>query len=519
MTEAPSTDYLAAHALANPDKVALLEHRPGDEETRWTYAELNRRVNRLANALRARGIGPESTILWCGMNSPDVVTLGQAGRKLGATTVPLNYRLSPEEAAYVTDNSDATFAWIDAEQVELFEQIREHTPKLTDVFVFGGEPGAGMTAAEELVAGASEEEPPPIEVESRTMIYTSGTTGNPKGAVRTGQGNPDQLGGMVAKLGYQPDEIYMTTGPLYHSGPGGFMGIAYLMGHTVVLQRKFDPEDWLRLVDQYKVTSTFAAPTPIRRICSLPDEVKDRYDKTSLRVMVANAAPWPFPLKQAYVADFPEESLFEVYGSTELGVNMILEPADQMRKPGSCGKPAPFVEVKLLDDDGNEVTEPNAPGEVFVRSPSVFTTYHKAQDKYEEDTRGDFHTVGDVAYRDEEGFYFICDRKKDMIISGGMNIYPAEIESALEHHDKIFEAAVFGIPSEEWGESVHATVVPIPGESLTVDEVAAFAREHLASYKVPRSIEFIDELPKTGSGKILKRELREPYWKDQQTNV
>lgn len=519
MTDATPTDYLAAHALAHPDKVALIEDRPGQGETRWTYAELNRRVNRLANALRARGIGPDSTILWCGMNSPDVVTLGQAGRKLGATTVPLNYRLSPEEAAYVTDNSDATFAWIDAEQVELFEQIREHTPKLTDVVVFGGEPGDGMTAAADLVADFSEDEPPPIEVESRTMIYTSGTTGNPKGAVRTGQGNPDQLAGMVGKLGYQPDEVYITTGPLYHSGPGGFMGIAYLLGHTVVLQRKFDPEDWLRLVQKYGVTSTFAAPTPIRRICSLPDEVKDRYDKSTLRVMVANAAPWPFPLKQAYVADFPEESLFEVYGSTELGVNMILEPADQMRKPGSCGKPAPFVEVKLIDDDGNEVTEPNVPGEVFVRSPSVFTTYHKAQDKYEEDTRGEYHTVGDVAYIDDEGFYFICDRKKDMIISGGMNIYPAEIESALEHHDKIFEAAVFGIPSEEWGESVHATVVPVPGESLTVDEVAAFAREHLASYKVPRSIEFIDELPKTGSGKILKRELREPYWKDQQTRV
>ena len=521
MTQAsdPAPDYLAEHAANHPDKTALIERRPGRDETRWTYAELNRRVNRLANALHTRGLGSGSTILWCGMNSPDVVTLGQAGRKLAATTVPLNYRLSAEEATYVVDNSDATLAWIDAEQVELFEAIRSQTPKLEEVFVFGGEPGDGMRPASELLADSSEDEPPPVEVESRTMIYTSGTTGHPKGAVRTGQGNPDQLAGMIGLLGYQPDDVYLTTGPLYHSGPGGFMGIAFLIGHTVVLQRKFDPEDWLSLVESYRVTSTFSAPTPIRRICSLPEEVKARYDTSSMRVMVANAAPWPYPLKQAYLQDFPEDSLFEVYGSTELGVNMILEPPDQLRKPGSCGKPAPFVEVKLLDDEGQEVTEPDVPGEVFVRSPSVFTTYHKAQDKYDEDTRGEYHTVGDVAYRDAEGFYFICDRKKDMIISGGVNIYPAEIEAALEHHPKIYEAAVFGVPNEEWGESVHATIVAVPGESLSDDEVTSFAREHLANYKVPRSLEYIDELPKTGSGKILKRQLREPYWKDQKTRV
>ena len=210
-----------------------------------------------------------------------------------------------------------------------------------------------------------------------------------------------------------------------------------------------------------------------------------------------------------------------MYGSTELGVNTVLEPADQLRKPGSCGKPAPGVEVRLFDDDGNEVTGigPDHPGELFVRSASVFADYYKQHDKYEADMRGDFHTVGDIAYRDEEGFYFICDRKKDMIISGGMNIYPAEIEAALEAHPDIYEAAVFGIPSEEWGETVHAVVVARPGSSLTADAVVGFAREHLASYKIPRSVTFEDELPKTGSGKILKRELRAPYWAGRTSNV
>jgi fatty-acyl-CoA synthase/long-chain acyl-CoA synthetase len=513
LTEA-TTDFLSEYAETQPSKPAIIDDPPGGTTRVWTYAELNRKANRLANALIEWGVAPRQSVLWCGQNSPEAALIGHAARKAGFTSVPLNYRLSPEEAAYVVDNSDAVLVWTDAEFAELFLEIRQETPKVREIIVFGGDAPARTTSSVDFLAGHSVADPSPPELESRTMIYTSGTTGNPKGAVRTGQGNPEQLAAMVAKIGYQPDDIYLTTGPLYHSGPGGFMGIASLLGNTCIVQRRFDSEDWLRLVEKYRVTCTFAAPTPIRRILSLPAEVKQRYDRSSLRVTIANAAPWPFPLKQAYVADFPPESLWEVYGSTELGVNMMLEPADQLRKPGSCGKPSPLVEVKLLDDDGNEVTEPHVPGEVFVRSASVFDTYHKARDKYDEDTRGEFHTVGDVAYVDEEGFYFICDRKKDMIISGGMNIYPAEIEAALEHHPKIYEAAVFGIPSDEWGENVHAMVVLQPGEAMSEEEVVEFSREHLAHYKQPRSIAFIEELPKTGSGKILKRELREPYWKD-----
>jgi fatty-acyl-CoA synthase/long-chain acyl-CoA synthetase len=315
--------------------------------------------------------------------------------------------------------------------------------------------------------------------------------------------------------------VYITTGPLYHSGPGGFMGLAQALGQTVVLQRKFQAEDWLRLVDQYRVTSTFSAPTPIRMVCNLSDDVKAKYDVSSMRRMIANAAPWSFALKQMYLAFMPAESLFEVYGSTELGVNCILRPEDQLRKPGSCGLPAPMVEVKLFDDDGNEVTGtgPDHPGELFVKSPAVFNDYYKQHDKFLDDQKHGYQTVGDIAYRDDEGYIYICDRKKDMIISGGMNIYPAEIEGALEHHPDVLEAAVFGIPSEEWGESVHAVVVLREGASMTEDEVIAFAREHLAGYKVPRSVTWSDELPKTGSGKILKRELRAPFWAGRDSKV
>jgi fatty-acyl-CoA synthase/long-chain acyl-CoA synthetase len=256
-------------------------------------------------------------------------------------------------------------------------------------------------------------------------------------------------------------------------------------------------------------------------VCNLPAEIRAKYDRSSMRRMIANAAPWSFALKQMYLADFPGDSLFEVYGSTELGVNCILRPEDQLRKPGSCGTPSPMVEIKLFDDDGNEVTGvgPEHTGELFVRSPSMFLDYYKQHDKYLADQRHGYQTVGDIAYRDDEGFVYICDRKKDMIISGGMNVYPAEIEAALEAHPDVLEAAVFGVPSEEWGESVHAVVVVRDGASMSDDQVVDHARVHLASYKIPRSVSWSDELPKTGSGKILKRELRAPYWEGRTSKV
>jgi len=285
------------------------------------------------------------------------------------------------------------------------------------------------------------------------------------------------------------------------------------------VQRVFDAEDWLRLLDKYAVTATVAAPTPVRRICQVPDDVLASYDRSSLRIMVANAAPWSYALKLQYLERFPERSLFEVYGSTELGVNTILTPEFQRSKPGSCGQPAPGVEIRLYAEDGSLVSEPRQPGELFVRSAAMFSTYHKARDKFLADRRDGWQTVGDIAYFDEDGFYYICDRKKDMIISGGVNIYPAEIEHALELHDDVREAAVFGIPSEEWGESVHAVVVARPGSGLDAEGVTAYAREHLAGYKAPRSVSFVDEIPKTGSGKILKRELRAPFWKDHESSL
>ncbi len=519
-------DFLAVYAQMHPDKLAVVDDRPGATARTLTFRELDEQSNRLANVLAGFGAGPGTKVVWCGQNSPGVVTMVNAARKLKVTAVPLNYRLSDEEAAYVTDHCDATIVYVDAEFAPTFERILADLPKVRHVLVFDGAVPDGFVDVDALVAAASADEPQPVEsadaVESgSTMIYTSGTTGKPKGALRRNAVDPAQGMALVAHIGYSPDDVYLPTGPLYHSGPGGFMGVAQSLGQTVVLQRRFDPEDWLRLVEKYRVTSTFSAPTPIRMICTLPDEVKAKYDRSSMRIMIANAAPWPFALKKMYLADFPEDSLFEVYGSTELGVNCVLRPEDQLRKPGSCGLPAPGVEVALFDDDGNEVTGrgPEHTGELFVKSPSIFADYYKQHDKFVADSKHGYQTVGDIAYRDDEGYIYICDRKKDMIITGGMNVYPAEIEGVLEHHPEIYEAAVFGVPSDEWGESVHAVVVLAPGSSLDEAAVVAYAREHLASYKIPRSISWSAELPKTGSGKMLKRELRAPFWQGHGTNV
>ncbi len=508
-------DILTVYAGTQPDKLAVIDDKGDGDLVQWTYAEFEAVANRLGNVLLSLGAEPGQKVIWCGPNSLPVVAVMSATRKIGVVAVPLNYRLTPEEARYVIEHCDAEIAYVDAEYAHLFAGLAGRLPRLRHVIVFGGRPLGGMISSEELTAAASDQPPDVGDAVGTggTMIYTSGTTGKPKGAVRHTTDQTTGLG-LITLLGFRPDDIYLTSGPLYHSGPMAFLGVGLLFGQTLIVQRKFDPEDWLRLLGKYEATSTFSAPALIRMVCALPDEVKARYDRSSMRIMLANAAPWSYALKQQYIADFPAESLWEIYGSTELGVDCVLEPQDQMRKPGSCGKPAPGIEIVLFDEDGNEVTGtgPDHAGELYVRSTGVFNEYYKQKDSYDAASRGDFHTVGDIAYRDDEGYLYICDRKSDMIISGGMNIYPAEIEAALEQHPEIYDVAVFGIPSEDWGEIVHVTVVLAPGASLTPDEIKDFGKQHLASYKVPRSVAYVDELPRTGSGKILKRQLRAPYW-------
>jgi fatty-acyl-CoA synthase/long-chain acyl-CoA synthetase len=510
-------EFVAAHAQAQPDALAVVE----DDRT-LTWREYDAMSNRWARVLLDAGVAAGTKIVWCAQNSLEVVVIIAAARKAGATAVPLNYRLSSSEAAYVIDNSDATVVLFDIDQADQLGPARAECPKVEHWLAFRCAAPAVPEWAEHvetLAAGQPETAADAAPGTGATMIYTSGTTGKPKGALRTGGVSTENAMALFQRVGYQPGDVYLTTGPLYHSGPLGFMAFPQLAGGCVIVQRKFDPKHWLELVQQHKVTTTFSAPTPVRRILDLGLEVIKGYDTSSLARVIANAAPWPFELKRRYVEAFGDTSLWEVYGSTELGVDTVMPPEDQMRKPGSCGKPAPGVELALFDDDGNRITEPQTPGELYVRSAAAFDTYYKAEEKYESAKRGDWLTVGDVAYFDDEGYYYICDRKNDMIISGGMNIYPAEVEAVIVEHPAVADAAVFGIPSDEWGEAVHAVVQLHPGEDVDDDEIMQFCKERMASYRVPRSFSRIDDIPRTASGKTLKRELRAPYWEGRTSKV
>jgi acyl-CoA synthetase (AMP-forming)/AMP-acid ligase II len=285
----------------------------------------------------------------------------------------------------------------------------------------------------------------------------------------------------------------------------------------VVVLRKFDPVSWLRLVKEHRITDTFSAPTQLKRIVALPPGELARADLSSLRTLIANAAPVPYALKQEPIAKLGDGFLYEVYGSTELGVVTILPPADQLRKPGSCGTTYGPIEVRMVLDDGTEAPV-GEPGELFIRTTLEMDGYHQTDERLSEHD-ADWKSVGDVAYVDDEGYLFICDRKKDMIISGGVNIYPAEIEAVIHEHPAVLDVAVLGIPDDEWGERVHAIVQPRADATLDLDDLRAFVEERVGGYKRPRDYEVRAELPRTDSGKLLKRVLRDEYWSDRETAV
>ncbi|MCU1428591.1 MAG: hypothetical protein JWL83_2591 [Actinomycetia bacterium] len=524
-------DVLAVHAEALGDKVAVVvDDSGGARPSTTTFRELNDMVNRLANGLRASGARTGERLVWCGPNSLEVLVTIHAARKLGLVAVPLSYRFNAEEMAYVIDNSDATTVVVDAEQASLVASIRSEIPKVREVVCFGGEVPDGAREWDDLLATHATTEPDGVSPSEAgaAMIYTSGTTGKPKGALRTST-DRTLVFTLLAELNLlHPDSVHLTTGPLYHSGPLAFASLSHTLGAPVVVLRKFDPLRWIALVKQHRVTNTFSAPTQLKRIVALPDADVARADLSSMICLIANAAPVPYALKQEVVSKLGDGFLFEVYGSTELGVDTVLKPEDQLRKPGSCGKPYGGIQIKIVKDDGT-VAEANEAGELFVRTTLAMDGYHRTDQQLTElstdavdgiaDDELGWKSVGDVAYVDDEGYVYICDRKKDMIISGGVNIYPAEIEAVLHAHPHVLDVAVFGIPDDEWGERVHAIVQLKVGTAVSASELHAFAEPRLAGYKRPRDYEFRDALPRTEAGKLLKRVLRDEYWQGRETAV
>jgi long-chain acyl-CoA synthetase len=514
-------DAIAVHAQTDPSRTAVIvDASGGARPSTTTFEELNALVNRLAHGLLAAGASSGERLVWCGPNSLEVLVTIHAARKLNLVAVPLSYRFNAEEMAYVIDNSDATVVVVDAEQAAMVASIRTTVPKVRAVIVYGGTVPDGCRAWDDVCAGQSDAEPdvPATTEAGAAMIYTSGTTGKPKGALRT-RTDRGIVFVLLAELNLlHENSVHLTTGPMYHSGPLAFASLSHTLGAPIVVLRKFDPVRWLALVREHRVTNTFSAPTQLKRIVSLPDDELAKADLSSMVCLIANAAPVPYALKQEIVAKLGDGFLYEVYGSTELGVDTVLKPEDQLRKPGSCGKPYGGIALRIVKEDGADAA-PGEPGELFVSTGLAMDGYHRTSEQLTELPDEEWKSVGDVAYIDDEGYVYICDRKKDMIISGGVNIYPAEIEAVLYAHPQVLDAAVFGIPDDEWGERVHAIVQPKPEATIDIEELRAFVEPRLARYKHPRAYEVRSELPRTDSGKLLKRVLRDEFWADKERAV
>ena len=505
-------------ATADPERVALitpdgLEHDAG---------ELLAAANQVSHGLRALGLDRGDTVAVVLPNDYEMLAVYLGATQIGLYITPINHHLVGPEIAYIVNDSDAKVlvaherfaAEVEKAATEFATLHASHRFAVGAVSGFrpygeltGGQP---TTAPEDRVAGAA-------------MHYTSGTTGRPKGVKRQLVDiDPDVLGelysGFQGMFGVQPldGHVHITGSPLYHTAVLMWAANALHMGHPLVVMDKWSPEGMLELIDRHKVTTSHMVPTQFHRMLALPEDVRMSYDMSSLRCMVHAAAPCPPDVKRRMI-EWWGDAIMEYYAATE-GGGTIVTAAEWMTKPGTVGKPWPGSEIRILDEDGKDVAT-GAEGTVYMSLALSDFEYKGDAAKTAENRKAGFFTVGDWGLLDEDGYLFLKDRKSDMIISGGVNIYPAEIEAVLHSYPDVLDAAVFGIPSEEWGEAVHAVVQAKAGRTLDLDALRAHASEHLGSYKRPRSYEIRDELPRTDSGKLLKRVLRDEHWKGQASRV
>ncbi len=382
----------------------------------------------------------------------------------------------------------------------------------------------GFVSLDDLVRGHSEA-PPDDRSAGQAMLYTSGTTGRPKGVRRAlSDIDPDTAAALSSMLSTLFDitpgpGAHLCAGPLYHAAPLAFGTAAVHLGQTLVLVDRWDPEQTLQLIEAHRITTSHMVPTMFHRLLALPDEVKGRYDLSSLHSVIHAAAPCPVDVKRRMM-EWWGPVIYEYYAATE-GGGTYVNPAEWLEHPGTVGRPFPGAEIRIYDDDGHECPA-GQPGTVYMGSPIGQFEYHNDPKKTAETRRDGLFTVGDVGYLTSDGWLYLCDRKSDMIISGGVNIYPAEIEAVLLSHPKVGDAAVIGVPNDEWGEEVRAVVEPASG--VTADEglaqdLLAHCREHLASFKCPRAVDFRAELPRYPTGKLYKRLLRDEYWQGAERSI
>ncbi|MBR0854428.1 acyl-CoA synthetase [Bradyrhizobium liaoningense] len=495
-------------------------------ERRIGYGEMQARIRRAASGFRALGPADGTPIAMMLRNDFALFEVVAASSALGSPVVPINWHLKAEEVRYILADSGARILVCHA---DLLPQIRSGLPDDVRLLIVETPPeiASAFEIASELTqvpAGSinwdrwrdshPESQEPPRR--SAAMIYTSGTTGMPKG-VRRMPMQPEQaaaserVGAIAYGIKPREDQVVLINGPMYHSAPHSYGMLAFRSGCTIVLQPRFDAEELLALIERHRVTHIHMVPTMFVRLLRLPEAARRRYDLSSLRFVVHGAAPCAVEVKRAMI-EWWGPVINEYFGSTETGIPVWHSAEEALKKPGTVGRAIEGGIVRIFRADGSPCAV-NEVGEIYMRQTAVPDfDYHGKTEARTEAGRDGLVSVGDVGYLDEDGYLFLCDRKRDMVISGGVNIYPAEIEKVLITMPGVRDCAVFGIPDPEYGERLCAYVEPEPGTALSASAVQAFLRDHLANFKVPRDIEFIDALPREATGKIFKRKLRDPYW-------
>ncbi|MFD0692122.1 acyl-CoA synthetase [Actinomadura fibrosa] len=512
-------------AQADPEWVAAVD----PDGTQYTAGDLLARANRLVHGLR--GLGLEDGDGICGLvpNGVEGLVLYLAALQAGWYYTPVNWHLTGPEIGYIVADSEAKAFFVHerygAEGARAAEEANLDPRRR---FAFGEV--EGFRPYGELVEGQPDALPE-NRSNGATMHYTSGTTGRPKGVRRRLAGiDPDDSAELMTFLltlfGITPgrpaggeQQAHLITSPNYHTAVTQFGGSALHMGHTLVYTDRWDAEECLKLIQEHGVSNTHMVPTHFKRLLALPDDVRAKYDVSSMKWAIHAAAPCPVPIKQRML-DWWGDCIWEYYAATE-GGGTIASPQDWRAHPGTVGKAWPIAELLIVDDDGEPVPI-GTHGTIYMKMAGTEFEYKGDREKTEKNRLRGFFTVGDVGYLTEDGFLFLSDRKSDMIISGGANIYPAEIENEITLHPKVADVAVFGIPDDEWGEQIKAVVEPAegvaPGPELAA-EILASLEGRLAKMKWPKSIDFIETMPREPNGKLLKRKLRDPYWKDRDSAI
>jgi long-chain acyl-CoA synthetase len=495
-----------------PQKTAIVF-----EDRRFTFDEFNMRVNRLAHALLGLGLAKGDRVAVLLGNCNEIVELLMAAAKTGLVAVPVNFRFVPSEIEYVVNQSQSKALIVGEDYLSKVESARPNFQTVDRYISVAAHPVAGMLDYEQLLAASSPAEPA-IEVHENDpwyIGYTSGTTGLPKGALISHRARILPALFMIIEFGLRDTDAELMTMPMFHTNGIQFSMIGLYLGNTVFIMRNFEPETVLRAIAEHKLTYASLVPTMYAMILGLPQETKARYGVGSMRVLISSSSPLLTKTKEEILSFFSSSELNEFYGSSEAGIITNLKPRDQMRKIRCVGQAMFGIEIKLLDADGAEVA-PGEVGELYSKGP-CFTEYYRMPEVNA--FRDGWFSAGDMARMDEEGYYYIVDRKKDMIISGGENIYPVEVEELLSRHPAVSEVAVIGIPHEKWGESVHAVIVTKGPAQASEQAIIDYCKGRIASYKGPRSVEFVEALPKNPTGKVLKRVLRDRRWSGQEAKI